>query len=97
LFINVKDKLQTEKSEIVSDGKETHLMKTKILPNTHSLKLASARFWSWNQRFAPRQRRTELPREIPAFVTQFAPQGSQAEQSASLKLASARFWSWNKK
>jgi len=37
LFIEVKDKLQTQndtKSEIISDGKERHLMKTKILPNT---------------------------------------------------------------
>jgi hypothetical protein len=72
-------------------------MKTKIFPNTHSLNLASAHFWSWNQRCAPRQRRIELLREIPASVTQFAPHGSQAEQSASLNLASARFWSWNKK
>jgi hypothetical protein len=69
------------------------MMTTITNKHTDSLKLASARFWSWNQRNRP-EKLSSLSRvwdgsasEIRSTITN--------THTDSLKLASARFWSWN--
>jgi hypothetical protein len=76
------------------------MMTTITNTHTDSLKLASARFWSWNQR-----NRAEKLSSLSRVWDHSRPNGSASEirstitntHTDSLKLASARFWSWNQR